>query len=260
MQKFGTKKDVVIYSTMLKVLGQAATEETVSFEGRTWTRDQRLELAHDYLYEMELVGITPNVFTCNALLAVYCNSQVPERAEKCFSGIFARFQVKPDVHSYLALLRMQRASGDLAKALSVYARLKLARIKPSHLFFSTLLQCCVEQRSFDAGVQVIQDMRDEGLEPYDWLLKKFVERPKVPVEVGKVHERPRSNRKKKARQGHIELQDLDKVVRGLHNAERVWLRKIPHRLRRPYPLPRADVPPAPPLLGAAGAPLLASSI
>jgi pentatricopeptide repeat protein len=66
----------------------------------------------------------------------------------------------------------------------VYARLKLARAQPNHLFFSTLLQCCLEQKSFEAGIQVLQDMRDHGYEPYAWIVKRFIEKNETPIEVG----------------------------------------------------------------------------
>ena len=198
MSKYETVKNELIYNVMLRVFAQAAKEESVAFEGKDWDRNERIELAHDYIYEMELLGLRPDKYTCNALLAVYCNSQVPERAENCFKSIFQVYDLSPDVHSYLALLRMRRQSGDLANALSVYAQLKLAgdkasltttgegsenknknNLKINHLFYSTLLQCCLEQKSFQAGIQVIQDMRDDGLEPYPWILKKFIEKPHV---------------------------------------------------------------------------------
>jgi hypothetical protein len=46
--------------------------------------------------------------TLNPLLATYCNSGLAERAENCFAKAFPRYQVSPDVFSYLALLRMRR--------------------------------------------------------------------------------------------------------------------------------------------------------
>lgn len=61
MQKYNIKKNEYIYNIMLKVFAAAASEESVKFEGKSWTREERIELAHDYLYEMETLSLKPTV-------------------------------------------------------------------------------------------------------------------------------------------------------------------------------------------------------
>ncbi|XP_058206345.1 pentatricopeptide repeat-containing protein At3g18110, chloroplastic [Rhododendron vialii] len=201
------KKTVRVYQ-QIQEAGLKPDEETYNTLISMYCRDRRPEEGLQLMHEMRSQGLDPKLDTYKNLIAAFGKQQMVEQAEELFEGL--RFKgYKLDRSLYHIMMKIFRSSGDLSKAEKLLIMMKEAGVEPTiatmHLLmvsygssghpteaekvlnnlkltgenlmllpYSTLIDAYLKNGDYTMGIQKLQEMKGEGLEPDHMIWTSFI--------------------------------------------------------------------------------------
>ncbi|CAO2838272.1 unnamed protein product [Amaranthus hypochondriacus] len=192
------KKTAEVYKKILEA-GLAADEETYSTLILMYCRDRRPEEGLSLMHEMRRKGFGPNLDTCKSLIAACSKQHLLNEAEELFDDLQAK-GFKLDRSFYHLMMKMYRDSGRYDKAEKLLNQMKDAGVEPTlatmHLMmmsygssgqpkeaekvldnikisglnlstlpYSSVIDAFLKHGDYDAGIQKLMEMKDDGVEP-----------------------------------------------------------------------------------------------
>lgn len=197
MKDQGLELDHVNYTTLLvaykraglyskcwdiyyEALGNSVADELMmSFMIRICAATHDAEKALKIHNAMEVKGFTQTVMNYNSLIfALSSRKKYAEKALEFFHKMKLS-EVKPDLHTYVGVLRATSQLGDITTANDVIKEIKLLGYKINEHVCNGLL------RTY-AGASRIKYVKSEHLETYikdAWEIFKFMENEKIPINI-----------------------------------------------------------------------------
>ncbi|KAL1547336.1 pentatricopeptide repeat-containing protein, chloroplastic [Salvia divinorum] len=192
------KKTVQIYQR-IQERELKPDEETYSTLILMYCRDCRPEEAALLMHEMRRLGYKPQSDTYKSLVAAFCKKMMIEQAEELFDGLKSEGN-KLDRSFYHLMMKMYRTSGNHAKAENLLVTMKESGIEPTaatmHLLmtsygssgrpeeaekvlislkatgsdfgtlsYSSVIDAYLKNGDLDVGIQKLEELRNEGLDP-----------------------------------------------------------------------------------------------
>ena len=107
------------------------------------------------------------------MLNIYCRSNLVFRAENCFKNIFKKYNLKADVYSYKALLRMYNSMLHVNECLGILNRMKQNHLEITSEIYHLVLHCCRKAHKIEEGLQVLYQMNMQQIIPNESLKQYF---------------------------------------------------------------------------------------
>ncbi len=126
-------KTPLLYAAMLNCIARSQLAHEV-YESKSFgalTHGRRIRMASNILKEMRAAGWPLDLSVLNNALNVLTMANRVHQAFDFYRAMYAQEGLRPDEHTYMALLRMCNATRLLQKAERVFAELKQAGITPS---------------------------------------------------------------------------------------------------------------------------------
>lgn len=119
---------------------------------------------------MAQLGVQPDAQAATALVAACVQSRQMELANNVFQELFGDF-LEPDEVTFAVLIRGHGAK-DPPDWVAIDATLSMMRgtygIQPTSVVFNALLEVCVRSKDVDRGLDVMDRMAAEGVDPDDF--------------------------------------------------------------------------------------------
>ncbi|KAL8551215.1 hypothetical protein ACS0TY_000340 [Phlomoides rotata] len=192
------KKTVEVYQR-IQESGLKPDEETYNSLILMYCRDRRPEEALSLMREMRRLGLNPQLDTYKSLIAAFCKKVMIEEAEELFDSLRSE-EHKLDRSFYHLMMKMYRSFGDHTKAEKLLITMKESGIEPSvatmHLLmtsygssghpmeaekvlnslkstgtdlstlsYSSVIDAYLKNGDVDIGIQKLEEMKKEGLDP-----------------------------------------------------------------------------------------------
>ncbi|XP_059628864.1 pentatricopeptide repeat-containing protein At3g18110, chloroplastic [Cornus florida] len=192
------KRTIQVYQK-IQAAGLKPDEDTYNTLIIMYCRDRRPEEGLLLLHEMKKIGLDPKLDTCKSLIAAFGKQQQLEQAEELFEGLQSE-GYKLDRSFYHILMKTYRSSGNHSKAEKLLVLMKKAGVEPTiatmHLLmvsygssgnpaeaekvlnnlkltgaslstlpYSSVIDAYLKNGDYNIGIQKIQEMKREGLEP-----------------------------------------------------------------------------------------------
>ncbi|XP_075638048.1 pentatricopeptide repeat-containing protein At5g02830, chloroplastic isoform X1 [Castanea sativa] len=129
------------------------------------------------IYEMKVVGLSPNHITWSILIDICGGTGNVEDAMRIFRHMLGA-GIQPDVIAYTTAIKVCVESENLKLAFSLFQEMKNYQIRPNMVTYNTLLRARSRYGSLDEVQQclsVYQDMRRAGYKPNDYYLEELIE-------------------------------------------------------------------------------------
>ncbi|XP_057479223.1 pentatricopeptide repeat-containing protein At3g18110, chloroplastic isoform X1 [Actinidia eriantha] len=191
------KNTVRVYQ-QIKEGGLKPDEETYYTLILMYCRDRRPEEGLQLMHEMRSLGLDPKRDTYKSLIAAFGKQQMVQQAEELFEGLRSE-GYKLDRSFYHMMMKIFRSSGDHSKAEKLLTMMKEAGVEPNiatmHLLmisygssghpaeaeevldnlkltganltlpYSSVIDAYLKNGDYNIGIQKLQEMKGEGLEP-----------------------------------------------------------------------------------------------
>ncbi|XXG82228.1 hypothetical protein AAC387_Pa10g0218 [Persea americana] len=131
---------------------------------------------------MQLMGVKPDVVSCNVLISALSQSRYSEEALDLIRQM-RNFGLEPDVASGTTLFGGYVGFGYSEEAVSLFSKLRHSILLPDEHMFSIVLNACagleaLEQGNTDGALGVLAHMQAAGIspDPVSWntLIKGYV--------------------------------------------------------------------------------------
>lgn len=192
------EKTAEVFKKILEA-GLVADEDTYNTLILMYCRDRRPEEGLRLMYDMRRRGLELKLDSCKSLIAACSKQQVPDKAEELFDDLQAK-GFKLDRSFYHLMIKMYRDSGRHDKAKKLLIKMKEVGVDPTiatmHLLmmsygsagqpkeaekildnlkvsgydlntlpYSSVIDAFLKQGDYNAGIQKLLQMKDDGLEP-----------------------------------------------------------------------------------------------
>ncbi|KAF8543038.1 hypothetical protein BDD12DRAFT_802382 [Trichophaea hybrida] len=114
---------------------------------------QRAELSTKVLEMMESVGLEPNVWIYDLILASQAAVGNTTYVKTLFNTLVEK-GLKPTVYSYGHLLKAYSKESDVAAAAAAFQQMQASGIEPNLIVYTTLIQTCINRNEFETAWQI----------------------------------------------------------------------------------------------------------
>lgn len=163
-ETYNVEKCLITYNTYIFAIARKMKDEVLKIGKQKWTRQSRIELAEEMFSNIELSGLKPDRRTINSLLAVYARGDFQEKALKIFHEYFVRYDQVQDYWTFSHMIWSSITANDLRAALMYFSQMKALNIEPDQMIYSGLLRLCRKTEDTFAGIAVLREMAQKGME------------------------------------------------------------------------------------------------
>jgi len=130
-----------------------------------YVRIGKMDDANRLFHRMGTIGVAPDRITFNTLLLGFSRAQDFEKAGKTLDAMTREYKIRPDQHTYNALISACTRGARMEIAFDLFKRMIRSKVEPSLMTFNLLIDVSSRAHNSSMVEKALNLLKDHGFQP-----------------------------------------------------------------------------------------------